>query len=105
MDFAFARDGYRYHTKFDGFKNIPLGSYQHLGDNALSLVRSLGNAPELNDPDAQPAGNFIYFDFFGLFLVSYSQTVAIIMHLIVIIVSCILAVKGFYEFGLGMQTN
>ncbi|ENN70647.1 hypothetical protein YQE_12592, partial [Dendroctonus ponderosae] len=47
VDMAYYKDGYRYHTKYDGFDNIPLGSYQHGGDNTLALVKYLANAPEV----------------------------------------------------------
>lgn len=102
LDVAFSRNGYRYHTKFDDFLNIPLGSYQHVGDNLLSLVRNLANAPELSNPKEQAFQNVIFYDIFGLFMISYSKTVAIVVNVIVSILSIIVALKTFHDFGLSM---
>lgn len=46
MDFAFGRNGYVYHTRYDTESYIPAGSHQHLGDNILALLNSLGYAEE-----------------------------------------------------------
>ncbi|ERL85028.1 hypothetical protein D910_02451 [Dendroctonus ponderosae] len=70
VDMAYYKDGYRYHTKYDGFDNIPLGSYQHGGDNTLALVKYLANAPEVAEQNGS-IGNSVYFDVFGLFMIAY----------------------------------
>lgn len=97
---AFIKNGYRYHTKYDDFWNIPLGSFQHVGDNALSLVQNLANAPELDKPNEQPFGKITFFDFFGWFMVSYNDTLAIILNLLGIIVSLVAFVQCFHGFEL-----
>jgi len=43
-------NGFIYHTKYDVVDLISHESLQHTGDNALSLIRGLANATELNDP-------------------------------------------------------
>lgn len=96
---AFYKNGYRYHTKYDDFKNIPLGSYQHVGDNTLSLVRSLANAPEVSDPVPTP-GKIVYFDVLGLFMVSYTTLVATILNSITVIVSFSVFFYSIYQFKL-----
>lgn len=98
---AFFKNGYRYHTKYDGFENIPLGSFQHVGDNTLSLVKSLANAPELYDLDNQSFGKVTFYDIFGWFMVSYNQTLALVLNLCVSIISVFAFVKFFRDFKLG----
>lgn len=97
---AFVKSGYRYHTKYDDFWNIPLGSFQHAGDNALSLVRNLANAPELSKLDEQPFGKVTFFDIFGWFMVSYNDTLAIILNLLGILISLVPIVQCFRDFEL-----
>lgn len=47
LDLGQAINGFIYHTKYDRIDVIPRGSIQNTGDNVLSLVRALANAPEL----------------------------------------------------------
>lgn len=97
-DFAFARNGYRYHTKYDGFSNIPLESYQHVGDNILFLLRGLGDAPELlNHDDSQ--GKIVYYDFIGLFIVAYPEHMGLIINGIVVIFSFVIFAISFRDLG------
>lgn len=98
---AFVDNGFRYHTKFDGFSNIPLGSYQHAGDNTLSLVRNLAEAPEIDDLEAQSMGKVIFFDVFGLFLISYNNIISIVINVLVAALSIFAFVKAFRDFELG----
>ena len=97
---AFFKNGYRYHTKYDDFEHIPLGSFQHVGDNTLSLVRSLGNAPEVAKPKANP-GKVVYFDCLGFFMVSYSETVAYLINLTVVLFSFVIFALNIHSFKLG----
>lgn len=99
---AFYKNGYRYHTKYDDFKNIPLGSYQHVGDNTLSLVRNLANAPEVSDPVPTP-GKIVYFDILGLFMVSYTTLVATILNSLTVIVSISIFFYSIFDFKLSMS--
>lgn len=99
---AFINNGYRYHTKYDGFLNIPLGSFQHAGDNTLSLVKNLANAVEIDELDQQIEGNVIYFDLFGVFMVSYNNTIAIVLNTLVSAVSLAAFIKAFKDFELGL---
>lgn len=49
LDMAYTYNGYVYHTKYDRAEIFPRGSFQNTGDNLLSLVREITNAPELED--------------------------------------------------------
>uniref|UniRef100_A0A1Y1MHI6 FXNA-like protease n=2 Tax=Photinus pyralis TaxID=7054 RepID=A0A1Y1MHI6_PHOPY len=103
LDFAYDRNGYRYHTSFDDFENIPNGSYQHGGDNALALIRYLANAPELANIHGQIRESVVYYDFMGLFMVSYSGSTIIILNVLVSILSLAVALKSFYDFNLALS--
>lgn len=56
---ALAQNGYFYHTKYDRAESIPMGTYQHVGDNVLALVKSLVNADEILNPKVQYSVNAI----------------------------------------------
>lgn len=66
-------NGYVYHTKYDAMDVIPRGSIQNTGDNILSLVRALSNAPELSNIDANKQGHVVFYDVLGLFMISYTE--------------------------------
>lgn len=51
VDFAIIQNGYVYHTKNDRPEIIPLGTYQHIGDNLLAYVRILAGSEELGTYD------------------------------------------------------
>ncbi|KAF2884576.1 hypothetical protein ILUMI_21615, partial [Ignelater luminosus] len=103
FDFAFTRDGYRYHTSFDGFDNIPDSSYQYIGDITLSLARTLANAEELKNVEEQPTEDTVYYDYVGLFLISYKQTVGIIMHCVTAVLVLLVIAKSLYDFRFGFH--
>lgn len=52
---------------------IPRGSIQNTGDNILSLARALSNASELSNIEANESGHVVFFDFLGLFMISYTE--------------------------------
>jgi hypothetical protein len=97
---AFYKQGYRYHTKYDDFEHIPLGSFQHVGDNILSLIRSLANAPEVSNPKDNP-GKIIFYDFFGLFMISYTQTVGHVVNYLMVLQSLAIFAFSVHTFKLG----
>lgn len=51
VDFALIQNGYVYHTENDRPEIIPIGTYQHLGDNLLEYVRTLAGSEELGNFD------------------------------------------------------
>ncbi|KAH9366139.1 hypothetical protein HPB48_008138 [Haemaphysalis longicornis] len=120
LDFAFAKNGYVYHTKYDNMDYIPDGSIQHAGllllwcfiqaylgihfahffffctgDNLLGLILKILEAPEMNDGTALgPKGKLnmdrsVYYDFLGLFMVTYSVSMSSLMVKLIVIVSVI----------------
>ncbi|RZC42917.1 endoplasmic reticulum metallopeptidase 1-like [Asbolus verrucosus] len=96
-DFRIFRD---YGGLYDDFEHIPLGSFQHVGDNTLSLVRDLANAPEVANPKEDP-GKVIFFDFLGLFMITYSQAVAQALNYVAVLLSLGIFALSMHSFKLG----
>uniref|UniRef100_A0A1Y1JZ04 FXNA-like protease n=1 Tax=Photinus pyralis TaxID=7054 RepID=A0A1Y1JZ04_PHOPY len=98
FDFAFHKNQQRYHTSFDNL-NIPLGSYQHVGDLVLELIKNLANASEILDINqTKEESDHIYYDFLGLFLIYYTKTIGAIINVLTVILSVLIALKAFYDF-------
>lgn len=95
LDFAFTKNGYVYHTKYDNMDYIPDGSIQHAGDNLLGLILKILEAPEMDHGTAlNPKGKLnsyrsVYYDFLGLFMVTYSVSVSSLTVKLIVIVSVI----------------
>lgn len=88
LDFAYVENGYRYHTRYDAVEYISKESVQHTGENILELTKKIANSDELANP---PEGSFaIYFDYLGLFFVSYSKGVGIALNITISILSVII---------------
>ncbi|XP_044745293.1 endoplasmic reticulum metallopeptidase 1-like [Coccinella septempunctata] len=102
LDMAFIKDSYRYHNKFDGFQNIPLGSYQHVGDNVMALIEKIANNPELAN-DNPKIGKMVYYDILGFFFISYSASVASVMSGVVIVISLLIFLISLKRFSLGIN--
>jgi hypothetical protein len=69
LNFAYVDGLSHYHTPLDNLETIDRGSVQHHGSYALALARHFG-AQNLAAPRAADA---VYFDIFGLKLITYSQ--------------------------------
>ncbi|XP_032586206.1 endoplasmic reticulum metallopeptidase 1 [Drosophila mojavensis] len=80
LDLGQAINGFIYHTKYDRIDVIPRGSIQNTGDNVLSLVRALANAPELLNIQAHEGGNSVYYDILGLTFITYSEEMGQILN-------------------------
>ncbi|XP_017865474.1 PREDICTED: endoplasmic reticulum metallopeptidase 1-like [Drosophila arizonae] len=81
LDMGQCINGFRYHTIYDTIDAIPRGSLQNTGDNVLSVVRGLANAPELHDLRAHRNGHSVFFDFLGFYFIHYSEITAIYLNL------------------------
>ena len=73
LDIAFFRDGYAYHTGLDRPEAIALGSVQHMGANALALVRELATGPL---PKHTGGGAATYHDLLGVTMIAYDSPTA-----------------------------
>lgn len=79
LDFAYVEAGWRYHTRYDSIGYIPMKSVQYTGENILALTKKMANAEELLNP---PEGSYaIYFDYLGLFFISYTREVGIALNI------------------------
>lgn len=97
LDFAWATNGYVYHTKFDNIHQIPLGSLQRTGDNILALLQGIVLDNYLSEvPPQDHTGNPVFFDFLGTFVVRWPQYASSTINIISI-------VAGIYSIYLNMQ--
>lgn len=88
MDFAHASKGCRYHTKFDSIDYLTQGVLQRTGENMLNLVLSLTNSFELDDVSVfSKDSTAVYFDFLGIFFITYSKEVGVAINYVVVILS------------------
>ncbi|GAB0089651.1 endoplasmic reticulum metallopeptidase 1 [Sergentomyia squamirostris] len=98
LDLAFAYNGYVYHTKWDRFETIHEGTYQHTGDNVLSLVKGMANAHDLDINAELPSGSVVFFDFNGWFMISYTEMVAMIINSLITIL--LIVIIGFSVYSM-----
>jgi hypothetical protein len=87
LDFAWSRNGYVYHTKFDNVGQIPLGTLQRTGDNILALAVSLVNNDKMANTEKYASGNLVFFDFLGAFMIRWSESTGIIINTVAAAVS------------------
>ena len=87
MDFAWSSNGYVYHTKFDDVNHVPLGTLQRTGDNIYALVLGIANSQELAETEKHAAGNLIFFDFLGAFVIYYIEPVALFLNCLTTVVT------------------
>ncbi|XP_075683460.1 endoplasmic reticulum metallopeptidase 1 [Rhinoderma darwinii] len=83
IDLAFIENGYIYHTKYDTADRIHTDSIQRAGDNILSVLRYLASSPLLADSSEFRHGNLIFFDFSGMFVVSYPARIGTIVNYVI----------------------
>lgn len=79
LDFAYVKDGWRYHTRYDMIDYIPMKSVQYTGENILALTKKISNADELSNQNEGPSA--VYFDYLGLFFISYTQEVGAVLNI------------------------
>ncbi|XP_039754549.1 endoplasmic reticulum metallopeptidase 1-like [Pararge aegeria] len=81
IDIAFMKQGNVYHTRNDRPELIKFGVIQNAGNMLLNFVRYI--ADDIRLADKQPQSTAIYFDYLGLFLVTYDNLAALLVDLIV----------------------
>lgn len=86
LDIIFVLEGYVYHTPYDTADKVSRESMQARGENLIALLQGFTTAPELRNSSTRAAHpnpvekRPIFFDFFGVFMISYSQTAALVLH-------------------------
>ncbi|KAH8111785.1 hypothetical protein DFH11DRAFT_1842399 [Phellopilus nigrolimitatus] len=92
LDMAVVGHSYFYHTRKDTVNYIEPGVAQHMGDNALALLRFLSSPdsplPELTTGYSRPTT--VYFSFLNAFFVQYSFATATALHLVLLASSVLL---------------
>ncbi|ODN00400.1 Endoplasmic reticulum metallopeptidase 1 [Orchesella cincta] len=82
LDMAFIKNGWVYHTKWDRLSEIPPGSLQHMGSNALAILKHLSKEvdfSEIEDSD----GKMVFFDVLGLFMIYYPRWAGILIDCLI----------------------
>lgn len=102
MDFAWSANGYVYHTKFDTIEQIPLGSLQRTGDNILALARGMAQGHQLENVQKHSAGNLVFFDFLGAFVVRWPMEVSDLINILSVIFSIYTIRMNAIEASKGM---
>lgn len=97
LDIAYIRNGYLYHTKYDREEYIPPGSFQRAGENLKGLLTELAMSPLVPDPGSEKHGDVIFFDFFGVFLVMYSEFIGKIVVYFSIVFCIYRNVRGCFS--------
>jgi hypothetical protein len=98
-NFAFIGDDQNYHTPRDDLAHVDRRSFQHQGENALALVRSLAAA----DLSALPeAGEAVWFDFLGSFLVWWPLPLTLPLGLLALALSAWLLLRLQRRGGLSL---
>ncbi|XP_030378121.1 endoplasmic reticulum metallopeptidase 1 [Scaptodrosophila lebanonensis] len=101
LDMAQILNGYVYHTKYDRFNLLPRRTYQLTGENLLSLVKSLANADEMEDPSKYAEGHMIFFDVLGWFVIYYPEGTGLIINIAV----CVLVIVTIIAYIWNMASN
>lgn len=96
MDFAWSKNGYVYHTRFDNVDQIPLGALQRTGDNILALTKGIIFGDHLSDMQ-ETRGSLVFFDFLGAFVIRWPQYIASTVNIASIIIAG-------YSIHLNMQS-
>lgn len=102
MDFAHCKNGYVYHTKYDGLEMILPSVFQHTGDNLLALVRHIVASEQIKHPAEYKNGQQVYFDVGGMFMVQYSEVEGIILNLFTVIFSLYTIIRNILLHTAGM---
>lgn len=98
LDVAFYRDGYAYHTQLDRTDRVAPGSVQHMGADALAVVRALASAPA-PDPRAA-ASRAVYYDVLGIGMLAYGSRTARALALLALLIGITSIALACRRFGL-----
>lgn len=99
-DLAHIRNGYVYHSKHDGIENIDMGSLQSTGDNMIALLKELDGREELEMENDDVSGDkYVFYDFFGTFLIFYTRSIGIAINSIVFCLILALGMLSMYRIN------
>uniref|UniRef100_A0A182JYN7 FXNA-like protease n=1 Tax=Anopheles christyi TaxID=43041 RepID=A0A182JYN7_9DIPT len=101
LDFAHIFNGYRYHTRYDSVEFLSPAVLQRTGDNILSMVRLLADGNQLANREDRSEGSMVFFDFLGIFFISYTAIEGTVLNVVVsiagLVVGCwsVLSIVGW----------
>ncbi|XP_052745459.1 endoplasmic reticulum metallopeptidase 1 isoform X2 [Bicyclus anynana] len=101
IDIAFVKWGCVYHTRNDRPELIHDGVIQNAGDMLLNLVREAADSSDLTLKE--PHSTAVYFDYLGLFLLTYTKSVALQVDVIVGLLG--LMSVGYYLWLFGFRRS
>jgi len=78
INFAHADNEPQYHTPLDKLANLDQGSLQHHGDNAWGVLKRIKDM----DLNQVKKGNLIYTDIIGLILISWPESISLVLALV-----------------------
>ncbi|XP_021931492.1 endoplasmic reticulum metallopeptidase 1-like [Zootermopsis nevadensis] len=87
LDFAWSKNGYVYHTKFDNVRQIPLGTLQRTGENILALTLAIANNDKMANTEKYASGNLVFFDFLGAFVIRWPEGIGLLINSLTVAVS------------------
>lgn len=105
MDFGHLFNGYRYHTKYDHIDFLPPEVLQHTGDNILALTKEIANSDELENTEEYSKGSPVFYDFLGLFFISYTKQFGIILNIIIVTLSATIPFLSLTRSTRGIQSK
>jgi hypothetical protein len=79
LDLAYYTQSYIYHTMRDTEDVLQPGSVQHFGENVLGVTKQL---VKMDLKGFKREFSQVYYDFFGWFVVAYSWTIGLPLHLL-----------------------
>ncbi|GIY10674.1 endoplasmic reticulum metallopeptidase 1 [Caerostris extrusa] len=87
LDFAYVKNGYVYHTKFDVPAAITEGAIQQAGLNLLNLIQNALTSPDMIKVENQTKVHLVFFDFMGIFMMVYRVSVATAINALIVVLS------------------
>ncbi|KAG8179332.1 hypothetical protein JTE90_011596 [Oedothorax gibbosus] len=103
LDFAYVKNGYVYHTKFDTPEQITVGAIQQAGLNLLNLIHNALRSPDMRKVEDQSKLHLVFFDFLGLFMVVYRISFATVVNAFIVIVSFMEIVLKSHRSGVPLK--
>lgn len=103
LDIAFVRDGFVYHTEFDTSDRVPLGSIQRAGDNVMAVALRLARKKNLGLNLSNSSA--VFYDLFGMRMISYPAWAGVVMNLSMIIITCAMMWQDVNKFSKKMDVE
>jgi hypothetical protein len=99
LNFSFIDTSSHYHTALDNLAALDPRSVQHQGDSALAVARELA-ARDLSNP---PAGNAVYLDLLGLFVIHWPAAWTLPLALAALLLLLVAAVQLIRQRSLSVR--